>query len=155
VTAAETTAQQGPALSEVRQRRTRLRDAVRALEDELASPAQAERWPGDVTAALEEFLAALEQHIEGTEDGEGLFADVLEQSPRLASRIERLRQEHDEMRILAEDLLGHVRDGVRDESDVQRIRDGGLVLLRMAVRHRQRGSDLLYEAYEVDIAAGD
>jgi hypothetical protein len=155
VTAGETTAQQGPALSEVRQRRTRLRDAVRALEDGLASPAQAERWPGDVAAALEEFLAALEQHIEGTEDGEGLFADVLEQSPRLASRIERLRQEHDEMRILAEDLLGHVRDGVRDEADVQRIRDGGLVLLRMAVRHRQRGSDLLYEAYEVDIAAGD
>jgi len=36
-------------------------------------------------------------------------------------------------------------------SDVDRVRDLGTALLGRLVRHRQRGSDLVYEAYQFDI----
>jgi len=35
--------------------------------------------------------------------------------------------------------------------DVDSVRDLGTALLGRLVRHRQRGSDLVFEAYEVDI----
>jgi hypothetical protein len=34
---------------------------------------------------------------------------------------------------------------------VDKIRDLGTLLLGVLVRHRQRGSDLVYEAYELDL----
>lgn len=144
-----------PDLAAVRQRRMRLRDALRELEDAISAPARSHRWADDAASALDSFLEALDEHIAGTERPDGLFDAVGEQAPRLTSHVARLRAEHDEMRVLAQDLRGHARAGASDAADVERIRSGCLVLLRVAVRHRQRGSDLLYEAYEVDIAGGD
>jgi hypothetical protein len=44
-------------------------------------------------------------------------------------------------RVTASDLVG----------DVDKVRDLGTALLGRLVRHRQRGSDLVFEAYEFDI----
>ena len=49
-----------------------------------------------------------------------------------------------------DDLLARVRTPESRE-DVDKIRDLGTLLLGVLVRHRQRGSDLVYEAYELDL----
>ena len=40
-------------------------------------------------------------------------------------------------------------------ADVDEVRDGGTALIAALVRHRQRGSDLMYEGYTVDIGGQD
>ena len=42
-----------------------------------------------------------------------------------------------------------------DVSQVQDVREEALGLLQAIARHRQRGADLIYEAYSVDIEGGD
>jgi hypothetical protein len=51
---------------------------------------------------------------------------------------------------LVDDLFARVRTPDSKE-DVEEIRDLGTTLLGLLVRHRQRGSDLVYEAYELDV----
>ncbi len=142
-----------PDLDPVRAGRRRLRHALVEVEQALAHPGVRgeEAWYERVTRALDRFASALSDHVASNEDTDGLFADVLDRAPRLVSRIERLRVEHDEMASRAERL----RERCRARDEVEDIRRDALDLLRVSVRHRQRGADLLYEAYEQDIAAGD
>ena len=42
-----------------------------------------------------------------------------------------------------------------DVEQVKDVREEALGLLQAIARHRQRGADLIYEAYSVDIEAGD
>ena len=47
-------------------------------------------------------------------------------------------------------MIGRARTSESKE-DVDGVRRLGTALLGLLVRHRQRGSDLVYEAYELDI----
>lgn len=49
-----------------------------------------------------------------------------------------------------DDLLDRM-SAAHTSEDVERVRRVGTILLGRLVRHRQHGSDLLYEAYESDI----
>ena len=62
----------------------------------------------------------------------------------------RLAREHTQIRDLVDDLLTRARTSDSKE-DVDKVRDDGTMLLGMLVRHRQRGSDLVYEAFELDV----
>lgn len=143
-------------LEEVRDKRKKLRVALVELENALSSAAgRPGEWAETAGDALEEFAGALERHIAMTERGDGLFAQVMDQTPRLAPKIARLRTQHD---VLAEDvrgLLERCRGGLDHEEAIEQMRQEALDLLGDAARHRQLGADLLYEAYEVDIAASD
>ncbi len=157
-TASETTGgdREGERMREVRDRRERLRGALIDLEQALSGAAgRSYAWGDRVSTAAKEFHAALEDHVVMTERDGGLFSQVLLESPRLESAVKRLRKEHEDMLERATKLLERCQGDLPEAEDVEGLRDDGTDLLRLAARHRQRGADLLYSAYEVDIAASD
>jgi hypothetical protein len=139
-------------LEELRRHRAELRESMSALEDALAAPVAADltRWAQRVHVALVELAGDLREHIEITEGADGLYGDLLESSPRLSGPVDSLTREHVLIRAQVEGLLARVAAPASVE-DVGRVRDLGTALLGRLVRHRQRGSDLVFEAYEFDI----
>jgi hypothetical protein len=139
-------------LDAVRRHRAELRESIHALEQALAAPTpgRSRAWAERVHVALVELSSDLRQHVELTEGTDGLYSSVLASAPRLSNTVARLTREHADIQQLVDDLLVRANPLVTSEG-VDRIRDLGTVLLGRLVRHRQRGADLLYEAYESDI----
>ena len=138
-------------LEALRRQRAELRDSMSALELALAGPASSDpkRWTERVQVALVEMSADFREHIDVTEGPAGLYVDVLAAAPRLAGAVSHLTREHTQISELVGDLLVRVR--TPDGADTAKVREVGTTLLGVLVRHRQRGSDLVYEAYELDI----
>ncbi len=139
-------------VEELRRRRAELRESMAALELALAGPAPAgqARWVERVHAALVELSADIREHVDITEGPGGLYRDLLKAAPRLSSQVARLIGEHTLIKGLVDDLLDRVNPPVAS-ADVDSIRDLGTALLGRLQHHRQRGSDLVYEAFEIDI----
>jgi len=139
-------------LEELRRHRAELRESMSALEDALAAPAIADqaRWAERVHVALVELSGDFRGHIDITEGPDGLYRDLLETSPRLSDAVASLTHEHVLICRQVDDLLARVTapDVI---GAVDRIRALCTTLLGRLVRHRQRGSDLVFEAYEYDI----
>jgi len=141
-----------PELAVLRQRRAELGESMNALKLALDGDAvgRVNHWAERVAVALVELSADFTTHIAVTEGPDGLHADIVDSAPRLAHAVEELSAEHRVIVDLLEDLLGRASNPVSSE-DVGTIRDGGTGLLGRLVRHRQRGADLIFEAYEADI----
>ncbi|HLN76344.1 MAG TPA: hemerythrin domain-containing protein [Nocardioidaceae bacterium] len=139
-------------LGSLRRRRAELRDSMNALEQALAGPAAGDprRWAERVHVALVELSADFREHIEITEGEHGLYQELRETAPRLSDAVARLASEHAEISKLIDEAMASVTAG-EPEQDPGRVRDLGTTLLMRLVRHRQRGSDLVYDAYEFDI----
>jgi hypothetical protein len=139
-------------LEELRRHRAELRESISTLEDALAAPAVSDRqrWAQRVHVAAVELAGDFREHVDLTEGPDGLYSEVLKTSPRLSGAVDTLTREHGLIRGQVDSLLARVAasDLV---ADVDRVRDLGTVLLGRLVRHRQRGSDLVFEAYEFDI----
>ena len=133
------------------EQRERLRDALVALEDALSSagPRRAAAWAEAVVQCILRVETEFHTHIDITEQEDGLYDDILEVAPRLAHRVDQLRQEHNEItRALSECLTRVELVPTSAHSDwVDARRDECNALLGRLVRHRQRGADLVYEAF--------
>lgn len=135
-------------LREVRRRRAELLESITALEQALAAPGRQLRWAERVSVALLELSGDFRDHVELTEGPSGLYSRVIRSSPRLAHAVERLTQEHASLTDLIEQLIDV-------DGDPEVVREGGTKLLGDLVRHRQRGADLVWEAFSVDIGGQD
>jgi hypothetical protein len=146
------TGQDARLLAELRQRRAELRESMSAVEHALASPSGVGGvyWSERVLAALVELSGDLREHIAITEGPDGLYGDLELRAPRLAGPVDRLTQEHGEIGRKLEELLAGL--GAADAApDADRVRRNGTELLVALMHHRQRGADLVFEAYEYDI----
>lgn len=139
-------------LEELRRHRAELRESMSALEDALAAPASAgqSRWTQRIEAALVEVSGDFRAHIDLTEGPNGLYRELLRTSPRLAGAVDDLTRDHLLIGGQLDKLLTRVA-GPGVIADVDGVRGSGTALLGRLVRHRQRGSDLVFEAYEFDI----
>jgi len=139
-------------LEALRRQRAELRESMSALEAALAAPAIAgqARWAQRVHGALMELAGDFREHVEITEGPEGLYRDVVRTSPRLSDAVENLTREHLLINGHVDELMVRVSTP-EVTGEVDRVRDLATALLGRLVRHRQRGSDLVFEAYEVDI----
>ena len=143
-----------PTLAETARRRADLRDALVDVEQAISRPAvgREPEWTKGVVLRLEGLAHAIQEHVEITVRPEGLYDEISTKAPHLATKIDRLREEHPVLRDRTQVLLtklqttaigpGWPLDAARD--DLQR-------LLGQIVRHRQLGSDLVWEAYNLDI----
>jgi hypothetical protein len=141
-----------PGLDVLRRRRAELGGSMRALEQALAAPAPGRRaaWAERVDAALVELSGAFGAHVAVAEGPDGLHEAVLVASPRLANSVRRLVGEHTVIKGLIGDLLVRIRPPVAAD-EVDPIRERATALLGRIARHRQRGADLVYQAYQVDL----
>ncbi len=129
------------------ERRVELKQALSQVEIAVSSPASNPNWRDHLVHRLDQLRVALDQHIEEVEGDEGLLAGLVVDAPRLANQIEKLQHEHPMLSELLDETVAHLKEGVGTDE----IRDEVLRLLFDLVRHRQRGADLVYEAYGVDI----
>ena len=147
-------------LKVLRRRRAELLEAINALEQALAAPVPGGpmAWVQRVSASLLQLSGDFRDHVELTEGPDGLYGRVILSSPRLGHQVERLTEDHATLTGLMSDLLTLVGkaagsfargDSMRD--DLDDVRDRGTTLIAALVRHRQRGSDLMYEGYMFDI----
>jgi hypothetical protein len=140
-------------LERARENRASLRSAMRELESALAAPAPGREgpWRREIGAKLDVLGGALESHIAATEHEDGLLAQIMSSAPRLARRIDRATADH--VRLRAD--LQQASATVAADAAVTAVRDHVGALLIDLVRHRQLGSDLVYDAYNIDIEGAD
>jgi hypothetical protein len=134
------------ALRSARARRQALAEAMSRAEQALAVPSGSPTWRDEVAAALAEVRSALDEHVSEVEGEEGLLAELRQMAPRLSSQSTHLEQEHPQLCDAADAAVRTVAD-----APVAEVRAAVLDLLLAIARHRQRGADLVYEAYNVDI----
>ena len=141
------------ALDAVRLRRSELRGSLDLLERALAAPAtgRAEVWSDAVHAALRPLRDDFTAHVDVTEGAGGLHQAILAGDVRLANAVEALTSEHRDIAAAVDGLIA----ATEQTPDVDAIRERGTALITRLIRHRQRGADLIYEAYETDIGGGD
>lgn len=138
-------------VEKARVRRHLLGDALHGLERAVAGPSEAEDWAESVKAALAELRRSLDEHIEVTEGPGGLLEEIRDLAPRLSGEIGFIETEHEEL----VDLLDRAEASLEQSTDPKAIRNRAMALLPRLSMHRQRGADLVYDAYNVDIAASD
>jgi hypothetical protein len=99
---------------------------------------------------------ALTVHIENVEGEYGLLEEILQEAPWLAPMAQDIEREH--LALLdtytrTEQRLRAARE--HGPGDYSAVRRRVTSLLGRLTLHRQHGSDLVYEAYNVDIDASD
>ena len=81
---------------------------------------------------------------------------MLLEAPRLQKRVTQLKVDHERLEKEVDALRIAIYDVPDDEVPDQAVdlRNQAIELLGQMTRHRQRGADLIYEAYQVDIGDG-
>lgn len=141
-----------PALDAVRARRARLIEATDAVEEALVThPEGTIAWRSSVRACVAALARAWDLHTRGSEQSDGLLAQLEVDVPNLAPKVQRMRREH---RQVAEALRGTL---VRIDDPTARtdaVREAVGSCLGLVETHRRRGGALVDEAYRVDIGGG-
>ena len=137
-------------------RRAELRESIGALEASLAAPASGRPvvWGERVHTALVTVAGDFREHIAVTEGDGGLHQAILAGDLRLANAVDALTSEH---HLIGAELAALVEDTEPPVTaeDAPQVRERATRLLGIVVGHRQRGADLIYEAYQTDIGGGD
>ncbi|GAB3970405.1 hypothetical protein V1634_23015 [Plantactinospora veratri] len=132
----------------VRRRRAALLGEIHLLEQALAAPARDPGWRPRVRSSLGGLRCAFAEHMVSTEGPDGLYAELLDHAPRLARGVHVLIREH---AAVVDTMSALQRRVDLPEIGVTELRNWATDLLRELSRHRQRGADLVYEAYQTDI----
>ncbi len=148
-----------PPMEGVRLRRAGLRSAMSTLERALAAPApqRVDEWRSGVRDALLGLHEVWTRHILETEAPGAFLDELVHESPRLSTAASRLRREHHEIIGVitrAEKMLDHVLLDDDQEQFIDTLRADLTSMLCALAHHRQRGADLIFAAYDVDIGGG-
>jgi hypothetical protein len=125
--------------------RAELHAAIQGFESTLAASPGDVAWRQALAARLADLRAEFRTHIELTEGPDGLYAEVLWDAPRLVHQVYNLGREHAEVLVALEWLTAHL------DAEPHRLRRWAGDLLDALSQHRQRGADLVYEAYATDL----
>jgi len=144
------------ALAAVQERRDEFYEGILKLERAMATPAGDDPagWAVDTAAAARAMRDVLEAHITETEAPGSFYDDIVEHYPNLAHAAARLQGEHEPLRRAIDELV-QTLGSVRDDDGVEQARQGALDVIRALLAHRHRGAELVYDAYNVDVASGD
>ena len=139
------------ALERVEPQRGRLSVALREYELAVLNPEP--DWAAKVPAALDALRGAFDEHVEFTEAPDGLFDEMLhDDSIQVTSEIDQLRRDH----LAVSAAITRAGEAlVHPPSDTEHLREVVASVARLVARHRRRGTQLLYDVYSVDTAAGD
>lgn len=137
-------------LDNVKQRRSELGQSMAQLQDVVDEPVgDEEHWHTVALAAAVDVRRNLDEHVLVTEADGGFYDSLRAEAARLAGPLRKLQAEHPELIALADELIAalkHPTAAGRASAPAQ-VKE----LLRRLSHHRQRGADLVFEAYEVDV----
>jgi hypothetical protein len=131
-----------------RRHRAELLHSIASFERALTVPAADPEWRREVDALLSRLREAFSEHVDVTEGPEGLYGELVNHAPRLARGIDGLKREHADLLARMDGLHGRVH---RPDPTIEQVRRWASELLDELWQHRQRGADLVYEAYATDI----
>jgi hypothetical protein len=140
------TGAQATFLELARRHRATLLATIHDLERALATPLGDPSWRPGVTDRLTVLRSAFAEHVVVTEGPDGLYAEILDHAPRLARGVQVLSREHAALMHAVDAVCARIGGAGPEE-----LRGWASDLLRELSRHRQRGADLVYEAFETDI----
>lgn len=131
-------------------RRREMEDRLAELERAVAAASGATGWSDTVRHKLGDLHQALAHHILAVEAPDGLLADIVETAPRLANAVQAMRDAHGT-------LAARIQTLIDDSASVPAVelREDVVDLFHQMMLHRQRGSDLVYEAFTRDIGGLD
>jgi len=135
-----------------RQARPSFLGEVHALARALAAPAGEPRWRERLILHLGPVGQGFAEHVRVTEGPTGLYAALLHEAPRLDRGVRLLTGEHTAI-VAAIAALQQVV--ALPAVPAEELRDRVGRLLEALDRHRQRGADLLWEAYQADLGGED
>jgi hypothetical protein len=141
-----------PATEAALERRERLLQAILSLTEVLrADPEPVDAWSARLRDAAAMLAETIHEHVEEAETEDGFLDQVTQDAPGLAARVEALRAEHPVMRADARRML----ETWPEDADPEALRAHVEPILSATRRHRERGTELLMDAYELDLSAGD
>jgi len=143
-------------LQGVQRRRSSLYHATLGLEAALSSPTgNLARWQDRALAASLALHDAIVAHVADSERPGEFLDSITTRAPHLIAAAKRLIDEHEVLVSSADELVRQVKsiDTTADASIADNIRDHALELMGRLVRHRQRGTDLVYAAYGEDLGS--
>jgi len=141
-----------------REERGRMTAAMRELENSLAAASwhRTVRWNERVNTSLRELQTALQETRASANAAGSLFADVVEEEPRLENRVNRIRAEYDDIERQVESLCQQMEvQPTENSEDVEDIRQRLRWLLNALQYVQAKENELLYEAYQIDVGTGD
>ncbi|WP_327042729.1 hypothetical protein OG400_11555 [Micromonospora ureilytica] len=121
---------------------------VHALGRAVSVTTTGPRWREDVLLRLRPVRQGFAEHVRVTEGPSGLYRELLTQSPRLDHGVRLLTREH---AAIVAAILAVQQIAERSEAPPDELRHRAGHLLRRLARHRRRGADLLWEAYQTDL----
>jgi hypothetical protein len=111
-------------------------------------------WAADAATAVAEMRQVLDDHIRETEAPGSFYDDVIEHSPHLVNAAHRLQAEHPPLAASVVALALEL-ETVTDDEGVEITRQTAVELIKALLLHRHRGAELVYDAYNIDVAPGD
>jgi hypothetical protein len=146
-----------PAAAASRANRDAALDALRDLEDALAAPTpgREERWLHAVVNAVDRLTEALGTQAGDDAETASLLSEIAVEEPHLKPRIDRLRQEHHDLRAAAASIRDQITPATGVGIDTADIRDRLASVARRARQHRAREADLIYAAVNINLGVGD
>lgn len=136
--------------------RARSLESLHAVEKHAgaAGPARPNEWRDDLLAVLDDLATSLHDQYERSASEEGLLSRVIEEAPHLQPGV-------DELRKRQTSLVEEIDDLRRSLADLTRTPDVDVVRSRVAditaeIRElRAWETDIVYDAYAVDLGTGD
>ena len=144
-------------VASIRSRREALLRAAIGLEDALACPlGDAEKWRRGVAKATDHAVERVEEHVNLTEGPGHILDESRTVAPRLDHRVRQMLVDHEELEKAVHALKTAVNElsyAPEDQAEEQaiKVRNKAVEMMGLMARHRQRGADLVYEAYHVDL----
>ena len=126
----------------------RMSETIQAFSQVLRARVPDPGWRMHLCGRLMPLRAAFAEHRAHTEGEEGLYAQVINDAPRLVHAVDGLVAEHAALDSAMATLATRAAEV---SADADSLRRGALDMLDNLARHRQRVSDVVYEAYAIDI----
>ena len=118
----------------------------------VASADDARGWAQSLHDAIDELADILRRHRDASERPGGSLEEMAKMAPRLTSRIDRSRSEHEPLIERAEELRDTAAAQIEaDAVDVERLRQDAGRLESDFRHHIAAGVELTYEAFERDM----
>ncbi|MGA7303565.1 MAG: hemerythrin domain-containing protein [Rhodothermales bacterium] len=129
--------------------------AIRAELESGVSDADFPDWKLGFIWRLRDFQSALLKHFDLEEDG-GFMQDLVAISPGCAVRVDRLKQEHDEVIPRLNGLTDQLKVmPARHGGELDRVIAGVIDLFDMLECHEAAERELIQDVYFQDIGVGD